>query len=147
MQEENEYSKNFIYLFIYSCWVSILSRYINQAICLTLLVICFIFIHTHDSLAREIHDAVNRGNLENLKNILQKNPMLINARNEHGKTPLHSAASHKFSNEIKQIIKFLVEQGADINARDNNGRTPLHEAVFDDHVEIERILLKMGAHR
>lgn len=52
----------------------------------------------------------------------------INAIDEYGYTPLHSAAK----NGYLEIVKVLVEQGADVNIRTVDGKTPaqLAEAEY-----------------
>ena len=46
-----------------------------------------------------------------------------NARDESGKTPLHTAAGHAYS---RGAIAALLAAGADPKAYDKNGETPLH---------------------
>ena len=50
---------------------------------------------------------------------------LLNMPDEDGRTPLHHAV--RVGNV--DVIKFLVEMGADVNAFDEKGRAPLHEAI------------------
>lgn len=58
-------------------------------------------------------------------------------------TALHAALVGKRSIEV---IRLLLEHGADPEIRDSNGHTPLHTAAFhDNNVEIIRLLLKHGA--
>ncbi len=67
----------------------------------------------------------------------------INARNKHGKTPLHQAAYH---NKTPAVIIALLKAGARINVRDARGQTPLHLAARDSaNVIIIKTLLKVGA--
>ena len=44
-----------------------------------------------------------------------------------------------------EIVKILLERGANPNAEDDAGRTPLHDAAFKGHVEIVKLLLERGA--
>lgn len=37
---------------------------------------------------------------------------------------------------IKEIVKFLIEEGADVNTQDNNQNTPLHWALICQNYEI-----------
>jgi len=62
----------------------------------------------------------------------------INARNRDGETPLHNAVK----NGNKELIEFLLTQGARINAQDNQGETPLHKA---DNTKIIELLLQHKA--
>lgn len=70
----------------------------------------------------------------------------INARNRHkfagpGNSPL-SAAVYQQRNEV---IRLLIERGADLNQGDNAGFTPLHLAIANGYVESARMLLEAGA--
>ena len=43
------------------------------------------------------------------------------------------------------IVKLLIENGADISSRIFNSCTPLHTAVLEKHFEITKLLLQNGA--
>ena len=78
-------------------------------------------------------------NFEHIRTIYVKD---IDAKDKYGKTPLHLAVIYK----NKDLMKFLIELGADVNARDINGRTPLHEASKRGITpETVKILVENGA--
>jgi hypothetical protein len=58
-----------------------------------------------------------------------------------GGTPLHWAALHG----NVELVRRLIERGANINAMDNVGRTPLFPAAANGHVEVLKLLLAYGA--
>ena len=62
-------------------------------------------------------------------------------KNKHGDTPLHHAVSYGDS----ELVKILLDHGADINAKDNRGQTPLKSARRRKKEEIVKLLLKHGA--
>lgn len=43
------------------------------------------------------------------------------------------------------MVKALIDRGADVNAKDGTGWTPLHAAAYGGHPEIIRLLLERGA--
>lgn len=61
--------------------------------------------------------------------------------NDFGDTPLIVAAC----NGHLEMVKFLVDHGANINKSDNNGITPLHGAVNNDCLEVVKYLLSQKA--
>jgi ankyrin repeat protein len=70
----------------------------------------------------------------------------INAPNRHkfagpGNSPL-SAGTYM---QRADVVRFLIERGADVNQGDNAGLTPLHLAAATGYVEIARILVEAGA--
>jgi ankyrin repeat protein len=64
-----------------------------------------------------------------------------NAQNQGGVTPLMAAV---FNNR-QEVVKFLLEKGADIEASDSYGRTPLSMAVQENKQELVKFLLDKGA--
>ena len=68
-------------------------------------------------------------------------PLNSPAQNILKATPLHSAAAGRHAN----IVKLLLDLGADPNVREQGGFTPLHAAAQNDDVDAVRILLLGGA--
>ena len=56
-----------------------------------------------------------------------------------GWTPLHTAIGHI------EIIRLLLQNGAEVNVKSNDGYTPLHYAAIRGHVEILHLLVENGA--
>jgi ankyrin repeat protein len=83
--------------------------------------------------------SIMMGRLEMVKQMLDRNPGVINERNDSGNTALHAAASW---NKETDIVKLLISRGASTNIKNDRGRTPLHEA---NNTEIAGILLAHGA--
>lgn len=72
------------------------------------------------------------------------------AKNHRQSQPLHYAAdggpgSKSRAKRQVQMIKLLLDSGADIHARDKNGATPLHRAVRNRCANAVKFLLDAGA--
>ena len=83
-----------------------------------------------------IHDAVDKGNVEAIKQHLAAGTD-VNAKNEWGGTPLHFAAT-------KEMVELLIAEGANVNAKDDDGDTPLDKAILDNQTAIADLLRKHG---
>ena len=64
----------------------------------------------------------------------------LSSRGSFGDTPLHVAVDGSYV----EIVRILVEGGADVNKPGSFDNTPLHEAVERGHAEIVRILVEGG---
>ena len=65
----------------------------------------------------------------------------VNAKDENGWTPLHSAA---LNNDYEKA-HLLINNGADVNVKEKYGSTPLHTAARNNAHETAELLLKNGA--
>lgn len=62
-----------------------------------------------------------------------------------GFTPLHSAVADDAGTDVKELVRMLIDAGADPNARSASGGTPLHTAGFTGNVPVTEMLLAAGA--
>ena len=71
----------------------------------------------------------------------------MEAKSNNGSTPLiHAACSNCNSDEdVKKVVEFLLDKGAEVNARNDNGATALHWACYKGYLETARLLLDHGA--
>ena len=93
-------------------------------------------------LNEELFEAVEKGNLALVKQLVSKGAN-INAKDELlGITPLHLAAEKG----NLDIVKYLVTKGANVNTKDDYfSWTPLHIAARDGELEIIKYLISKGS--
>ncbi|XP_033230457.1 ankyrin repeat domain-containing protein 49-like [Belonocnema kinseyi] len=90
---------------------------------------------------KAILQAAENGILEKVKNLLDKNPSLIEATDNDGYTPLHRAC---YGNHL-DIVEYLLSKNAAIDAQTQDGWQPLHSACCWNNVECAALLLQHGA--
>ncbi len=101
--------------------------------------------------AEKLFNAIELGDIENAKELLKRNPMLIYVKHNRGtqweeelitdETPLHAAAD---AGE-KDIAELLLANGAQIDAKRSDGNTPLHLAVSVNSLSVVECLIQNGA--
>ena len=79
---------------------------------------------TNEMLVQAMIDAAAKGQIERINQILSLGKISINDSDYDNRTALHLAVAEGHFD----IIRYLVENGADIGAKDRGGTTPLHEA-------------------
>ena len=93
------------------------------------------------------HNAAKNNDILLLKKLMDNGFKSINCENEHdfNRTPLHKAAQ----NGHKNVVEYLISQGAEVNTTDKFGKTPLHfatgEESKDGELEIVKLLVETGA--
>lgn len=98
-----------------------------------------LLIFTFLAVADEIHDAAQKGDLQRVRELLEANPNLANQKDSgFGRTPLHWAARGVHLD----VLRLLLEKGADPKAEDNSGITALHSACEGGLAKIVEILIE-----
>lgn len=105
---------------------------------LTALIFCFQWLS-----ADEVHNLAKQGNVEKLQTMITADPNLLKATdaNYFDCTPLHIAAE----NDKTEVIRLLLNAGAEVNARDSRGATPLILTGKKTPGESAALLLKAKA--
>jgi ankyrin repeat protein len=97
-----------------------------------------------------LHSAAYHGDFEMIQ-LLLKYEANVNARGANGQTPLHFVTSGPYMAgpnidlSLSNIVRLLLEHGADPNAMDIDRFTPLHVAVQYGRVGAVRVLLEHSA--
>lgn len=95
------------------------------------------FLSSIEHLNNELFDTVRKGNLDRVKDLIEKGAD-INSSDNDGNTPVHLAA--KEGN--LDVVKYLIEvKEVDLNAKDNNGNTPLHLATGEGRLDVVKYLI------
>ncbi|KAI1311050.1 hypothetical protein EDD11_003557 [Mortierella claussenii] len=82
--------------------------------------------------------AASDGDLAAVKKYIEEEGISIDAQDENGYSALHAAASYAH----KDLIKYLLDKGANINIQDPDGDTPLFVC---EAVDIVKMLIDGGA--
>lgn len=88
-----------------------------------------------------IDEAIAKGDLEDVKRHVQRDPALARGKPEAKLSPLHQAILRKQT----KIALFLLEHGADVQTPDTSNRTPLHLAVERSDAVLVQELLRRKA--
>lgn len=88
-----------------------------------------------------IHKWSKQGKLKKLVLIINKNPQLVDSKDKYGWTPLQIAAARGHID----IVKYLVEKGADVNIVDTYGFSALHLAALKGDNRVFEWLVDHGA--
>jgi hypothetical protein len=100
---------------------------------------------------QQLIDAVHSGDLETMRRILDVHPELVNASADvhpemRPSDTLSMRLIHLAIAEGKaDVLRLLIERGADLNVRNASGRLPLHDCFELDHDDFAEILLEAGA--
>lgn len=91
-------------------------------------------------LDRALFSAVKTGDIRGMHTLLMEGAD-VDARDEHGQTPLMLAAHLGYPSVVERLIR----AGANVDAQDDMGGTALMSAVDKSHGTIAKMLLKAGA--
>ncbi len=99
---------------------------------------------------KEINEATDKQDvktaqtlLSDVKDLLKADRSIVNETNESQYTPIIIATVNKNSNV--ELIKLLIDAGADVKATTRSGQTPLILAAQNGHDKIVELLLGSGA--
>jgi len=88
-----------------------------------------------------MRNAITGGSLEIVKLLQAKGIPIVLTANSSGLTPLHGVAGNANATEM---IKYLVQNGADIHARTNDGRSAYNIAEANGNKEAAKLILELG---
>lgn len=89
----------------------------------------------------DIFTACKRGDLDDVKQIIEKNPGTVGEKDAKGMTPLHWASHYA----RLDVMKYLIDHKADVNALNENGESPIFNAILSGKTEGVKLLIDSNA--
>ncbi|HEX2919806.1 MAG TPA: ankyrin repeat domain-containing protein [Bacteroidales bacterium] len=91
----------------------------------------------------EVHKAVTVGDINKVRELIEKDSALLELKDDNGNTPLNIACRGFKGDPV--IIKYLINKGAKVNTKNDGGSTPLHGACWSCELDIIELLVTRGA--
>ncbi|KAF7994848.1 hypothetical protein HCN44_004320 [Aphidius gifuensis] len=83
---------------------------------------------------------IKNGDLDQVRDIVENKNIDVNQMID-GRTPLHYAADYGQN----EVVRYLLDKGANANATDKHGITTLLAAIWEGHTNCVKLLLEKGA--
>jgi ankyrin repeat protein len=83
--------------------------------------------------------AAEHGDLRTARSLIAAGAR-VNDKGGAGRTPLHYALLNHFD-----VVRLLIEKGADVNLRDSEGASPLDDAIWQGNLDAAAIVIAHGA--
>ncbi|HEV7226526.1 MAG TPA: ankyrin repeat domain-containing protein, partial [Pirellulales bacterium] len=94
-------------------------------------------VDSKDERAAAAYRAMYRFDAQGLAPILENQPDIARVRQVDGSTMLHEAAT----NGAIDIVRSLVQAGAELDAKNDRGQTPLDRAIIHNQLDAGRLLI------
>lgn len=90
-------------------------------------------------ITNELFAAARKGDFTTVRDLLEKYPDMKNVKISGGWTLLHVVF------DSREMVEYLIENGADIKARSDGQWTPLHNQAYKGNLDSVKLLLEHGA--
>jgi len=97
-------------------------------------------IYSQSNSSGKLHSSIRNGELEIVKDLIEKDNSIINSPNHLQSTPLIVAAS---LNQI-EISNYLIDKNADLDLANVHGNTAIHYAALNNQVDLLRKIVDKG---
>ena len=87
----------------------------------------------------DLFAASRKGDFTTVKELLEKYPDMKNVKEDGSWTLLHTA------NKSRELVEYLIKNGANVMARSDGQWTPLHNQAYKGHLDGVELLLEHGA--
>jgi ankyrin repeat protein len=109
------------------------------------------FVDAQHDFGQQLINAVHASDMATMRKILDRHPELVNAATDLPRLnrPSDTVAMRLIHLAIAEakidVLRLLIERGADLNARNADGRLPLHDCFELNHDDFAKVLLDAGA--
>ena len=94
--------------------------------------------HQTSNMPEDFYNAAVFADMTTLRSMVESDPRIVQSVDKWGFTALHGVVGE----EHYDVVKYLIDRGAEVNAKNDEGIAPLHLAAWPEMVEL---LVSCGA--